>query len=282
MLISLFYFICSKKPANHDDNSSLIYNSGTGQIGYMKDITPEAVKDGTPFTESGPENRGSDIGKTRIYSPGGIGALKKNEAVVSPSYKDDKKDINIADKRSEVSTRPGIPGKDRKISMNKIAEKGKSGTKKDLQRVNKVDIKAAGKSDKNKIIRSADAVKAAEKTVIAKKTAPDKAVTRDNISPDSDTEKIDNKGKVPEDSAKVSSKGDIPLKGKEAEIAKQENNKITGKIEKKHTRLDRVDLYSGEVLTGTVTERGDSYIIITTDGEKRILKKDIQGNEIIK
>lgn len=286
-LISLLFFICNKKSAFYDDDSSGMFNSETGQIGYMKDITPETVKDGSPFPESGSEERGSDINQNRIYSPGGSNTLSKNEPVISPLYKDDKKDINIADKRNEVSQKAEIPEKDRKISMNKITEKAEADTKKDLQRENKGKIKAAEKTDKKRIIRSA-AVKDDEKIVIAKKTAPDKAVTRENISPDSKAEKFDNKGKVQEDLDKVISKGNIPLQGEEAsitskaEIVKQENNKITGTIEKKYNRLDRVDLYSGKVLTGTVVERGDVYTIITTEGKEKISKKDIQGNEIIR
>jgi hypothetical protein len=50
----------------------------------------------------------------------------------------------------------------------------------------------------------------------------------------------------------------------------------------KYNRLDRIHLYSGEVLTGAVTVRGDIYTIVTPDGIRRVASRDIQGNDIVK
>jgi len=54
----------------------------------------------------------------------------------------------------------------------------------------------------------------------------------------------------------------------------------TGEV--KYSRLDRIRLYSGEVLTGAVTSRGDIYTVITSAGTRRVSAKDIQGNDIVK
>jgi hypothetical protein len=53
-------------------------------------------------------------------------------------------------------------------------------------------------------------------------------------------------------------------------------------IKKVYNRIDRVHLYSGKIITGAITERGDTYSIITTEGMVKVSKKDIQSNDIIK
>jgi len=46
--------------------------------------------------------------------------------------------------------------------------------------------------------------------------------------------------------------------------------------------IDRITLYSGEIITGTILERGETYSIDTGDGIKKISRKDIRNNEIVK
>ena len=53
-------------------------------------------------------------------------------------------------------------------------------------------------------------------------------------------------------------------------------------IKEKYSRIDRVNLYSGEVITGAIIERGETYTIVTTSGTIKVSRKDIQSNEIIK
>jgi len=57
----------------------------------------------------------------------------------------------------------------------------------------------------------------------------------------------------------------------------------TTEIEAKTSRnVDRITLYSGEIITGTILERGETYSINTVDGIKKISRKDIRNNEILK
>lgn len=53
-------------------------------------------------------------------------------------------------------------------------------------------------------------------------------------------------------------------------------------IKEVYNRIDRVHLYSGEIITGAIIERGDTYSILTTGGIVKVSRKDIQSNEIIK
>ena len=59
-------------------------------------------------------------------------------------------------------------------------------------------------------------------------------------------------------------------------------NRSINDIRKVYNRIDRLHLYSGKVITGAITERGDPYTIITTEGLIKIPRKDIQSNDIIK
>ncbi len=53
-------------------------------------------------------------------------------------------------------------------------------------------------------------------------------------------------------------------------------------IKEVYSRIDSVRLYSGEVISGAIIERGDTYSIMTTSGIVKVSKKDIQSNEIIR
>jgi len=89
-------------------------------------------------------------------------------------------------------------------------------------------------------------------------------------------------------SGKISKSNDIAA-GKEkapdpdavrALVNKKDRN--LNDIKKVYSRIDRVHLYSGKVITGAITGRGDTYTILTTEGIVKISKKDIQSNDIIK
>lgn len=59
-------------------------------------------------------------------------------------------------------------------------------------------------------------------------------------------------------------------------------NRNLNDIRQVYNRIDRVHLYSGKIITGAITERGDTYTILTTEGMVKVSKKDIQSNDIIK
>jgi len=67
------------------------------------------------------------------------------------------------------------------------------------------------------------------------------------------------------------------------EAIKENTAEITDEIENKRPQnIDRITLYSGEVFTGTIMERGEIYSILTDDGIVKISRKDIRNNEIVK
>jgi len=67
------------------------------------------------------------------------------------------------------------------------------------------------------------------------------------------------------------------------EVIKENTVEITDETEnKKPQNIDRITLYSGEVFTGTIMERGETYSILTADGIIKISRKDIRNNEIVK
>lgn len=275
LLISLFFFICNKKYGCYDGDSSGISDSETGQIGYMKDVTPETGEDGLTSTQSGAEYKQAANNQGRTYKD-------------DTKYKEDRKDLKVADEKKEASVKPVISGEETKSPVNKITAKDKTDTKKSLNQEKAGEVKVAKKTDKGESIKSADAVKADEKTVIAKNTVADKAVSSEKTPVDSDTKKVKDKEKVSEDSARVRDKENIPLKeekiaaNEEVKTPKQEDKKSNANINDKSSRMDKVHLYSGKVLTGTVAERGEVYTIITTEGKEKVSKTEIQGNEIIK
>lgn len=73
------------------------------------------------------------------------------------------------------------------------------------------------------------------------------------------------------------------IKNDKKEIIKGYKSDITDETEnKKPQNIDRITLYSGEVFTGTIMERGETYSILTADGIIKISRKDIRNNEIVK
>jgi len=53
-------------------------------------------------------------------------------------------------------------------------------------------------------------------------------------------------------------------------------------IKKVYSRIDSIHLYSGEIITGAIIGRGDTYSVMTTGGIVKIAKKDIQSDRIIR
>ncbi len=72
-------------------------------------------------------------------------------------------------------------------------------------------------------------------------------------------------------------------KREEEEKEEDDDEEETKEIEAITSRnIDRITLYSGEIITGTILERGETYSINTSDGIKKISRKDIRNNEIFK
>ncbi len=269
LILLLLFFICNRKSA-YDGDSSDISDSEIGQIGYMKDVTSENGEDDPALSQAGAGYKAADGDKGKVYSAG--------ERDLS-----DRNDFKIADGKKEALVKPPVSSGETKSSRDEAVAKDKTDAREIQEKPG--EVKVAEKTEKDEGIKSA-ATKADEKTLIAKDTAVDKAESRDQISGDSDVEKAEDK--VLEDAAGSASKEKTPLKEEqvaandEVKIPKQEDKKITDSAYNKYSRLDRVRLYSGRVLTGTVTQRGDNYIITTDKGEEKISGNDIQGNEIIK
>lgn len=73
------------------------------------------------------------------------------------------------------------------------------------------------------------------------------------------------------------------MPAKKSELEKTKNVQIyDNKNSRTPQRVDRITLYSGEIITGTIMERGETYSIDTGDGIKKISRKDIRNNEIVK
>ncbi len=269
LILLLLFFICNRKSA-YDGDSSDISDSEIGQIGYMKDVTSENGEDDPALSQAGAGYKAADGDKGKVYSAGERDLLSRN-------------DLKIADEKKEVSVKPPVSSGETKSSRDEAVAKDKTDTRESQEKPG--EVKVAEKTEKDEGIKSA-AVKADDKTLIAKGTTVDTAESRDQISGDSDVEKAADK--VLEDAIGSASKEKTPLKEEqvaandEVKIPKQEDKKITDSAYNKYSRLDRVRLYSGRVLTGTVTQRGDNYIITTDKGEEKISGNDIQGNEIIK
>lgn len=282
LILLLLFFICNRKSA-YDGDSSDISDSEIGQIGYMKDVTSGNEDNEFVSSQAGAGYKAADDNKGKVYSAREKDSSSSRETVSSPVYKDDTKDLKIAEEKKEASVTPPVPSGETKSSRDEAVAKDKTDTKEIQEKSG--EVKVAEKTEKDEGIKSA-AVKADEKTLVAKNTVVDEAVSKDKVSGGSSVEKA--KDKVSEDVAGSASKEKTPLTEEkiaasdEAKTSKQEDKTISDSVRGKSSRLDRVRLYSGRVLTGTVTERADDYIIIENEGKEKISTKDIQGNEIIK
>lgn len=96
------------------------------------------------------------------------------------------------------------------------------------------------------------------------------------------TERTENKKK---DTAYTTGRTEKIIKQPDPEEVKALVNNKERKLEdikEVYSRIDRVYLYSGDVITGAIIERGETYSIFTTGGIVKVSRKDIQSNEIVK
>ncbi len=132
--------------------------------------------------------------------------------------------------------------------------------------------------------RSSIAPSGHKKTSVKKEVAPAKYSVSDNQI----------KSKAPSDKIKPINDEKVAVKKtadsvKEKKPAPEEVKALVDKKDRKledikevYNRIDSVHLYSGEIITGAIIERGDTYSILTTSGIVKVSRKDIQSNEIIR
>lgn len=101
------------------------------------------------------------------------------------------------------------------------------------------------------------------------------------INKNSGTEKEAVSGKKAEQTSAIVKKEKAPDPKEVKALVNKKDRKIED-IKEVYNRIDKVYLYSGEVVTGAIIERGESYSILTTGGIVKVSRKDIQSNEIIR
>lgn len=88
-------------------------------------------------------------------------------------------------------------------------------------------------------------------------------------------------GKKAERTSAIVKKEKTPDPKEVRALADKKDRKIED-IKEVYNRIDKVYLYSGEVVSGAIIERGETYSILTTGGIVKVSRKDIQSNEIIR
>lgn len=245
LLILLLFFICSDRGALFKDDSSVGPVSSIDGIGQMREITPGDDMDGSPG-EVTPSEIAADrpAADTRERSSREVSVKKPSGTTVK------KADSAVV---KPASGRSSIAGEREVISEKSRVPDSKTAALKD-------DSAAKGIQEREKIseVKTADEKKdSAGDTIVSDKSDKEKgAADSGSTAADKKTETLS--GKIESASAKPET-GDV-----------------------KFNRLDRIHLYSGEVLTGTVTARGDIYTIVTSTGIRRVASRDIQGNDIVK
>ncbi len=200
--------------------------------------------------------------------------IKSSDSGNSGKEKSDKTDVAKKNKKTENSDKADV------IKKNQSSEKS---------------VKAA-EIKKNQTSKNSDKAVAVKKNKTVEK--PDKT---ENVQKSKTPEKID-KTAAAENNKTVSEKtGDTSISDAEStkQISAAEKNekapdpvevkKLINKKDRKlediknvYNRIDRVYLYSGEIITGAIIERGEVYSIMKTDGIVKVSRKDIQSNEIIR
>ena len=64
-------------------------------------------------------------------------------------------------------------------------------------------------------------------------------------------------------------------------LIKKENRTIED-IKVVFKRIDEITLFNGKIIRGAITERGEMYSVITTDGVAKISEKEIQTVKVIR
>jgi hypothetical protein len=286
LLFLLIFFICSERGSLFKDDNSVSSISDSDGIGYLREITPGEERDDTAGgslpsgstvdISADDSQKGSSI-TSRGSETSGVHGKKYNAGSVKPSADRDtipvKKEITTEKLRvpdTETAARKddgavrNYKSGDERITAGK--EEIKDNADKDVSIAKRKDtVEDAGENksttEKKKII--------AEETESAEKSISGKDV-KDSMISASDRKSETGDGKI-----------ESEIADEKKEVAKVISDK-SGSSKVKYSRLDRIYLYSGEVLTGTVTARGDEYTVITPDGIRKIAVRDIQSNDILK
>ncbi len=264
--------------------------SGTGSGTVKKDKTVSAKSaEKDSVVNKKVSGKKQDTGKKQITKAGTKDSVKpaasaKKSKTAAAGTKDSKKSSGSvqADKAS------GSAGKESGKTSGSVQADKASGS------AGKESGKTSGSTEK-KNIASAD-----EKTDASKKDAAASADKKTDYTADTANKKASSTDRVSQKktdgsttdsgsgSDKISKSTDI-ARGKEKAPDPEAVRKLVNKkdrsindIRKVYNRIDRVHLYSGKVITGAITERGEIYSILTTEGLVKIPKKDIQSNDIIK
>ena len=257
LLILLLFFICSDRRIFFKDDSSVRSVSDSGGIGYMREVSPgeerndsdgESIPPGTVTDRADADTQERGSREVSVRKPSGVSVKKGNSGSVKPA----------AEKRILPEERKPVPEKSRVPDTGTASRKDESTAKEEQLIEKRSEIYAA-----------------AEKKDVSEETqSADKGEILKDIK-DSDSTAADKKNET------AAVKIEIVPDDKKEEISEVIPDKpVTGDV--KYNRADRIHLYSGEVLTGAVTVRSDTYTIVTPEGIRKIDSKDIQGNDIVK
>jgi hypothetical protein len=253
LLILLLFFICSERRMFFKDDSSVSSINDIGGIGQMREITPGEEMD----------------------DPGG-------ESITSGRITD-RPAVDTQERSREVSVRKpaGVTGD--AVSVKPAAEKVV------VQKKKETVVEKRGVPDRETpSLKDESAVK--EDDSEEKRSEIYAAAEKKDVSDETQSADKDETLKDVEDSDSAADEKKIEAAAAKSEVVPEDKKKETTKVitdkpetgDVKYNRIDRIHLYSGEVLTGAVTVRSDTYTIVTPDGIRRIDSKDIQGNDIVK
>ncbi|HOP63411.1 MAG TPA: FecR family protein [Spirochaetota bacterium] len=173
---------------------------------------------------------------------------------------------------------------------------GKSGYNKPADSLKRTDMDPARENTKN-----TSGEESGKNTAVTEKKTGTTTETIAKTVRDSDTKTVNKKIGTDKTALKKTSdinkasaekKGTVQVTGKKSEEKTPDPEKVKELVSKKsrkleeikdvYSRIDKVYLYSGEVITGAIIKRGDTYSVLTTEGIVKVPKKNIQSNEIIK
>jgi hypothetical protein len=278
-----------------EGDSLQIYTLGAGARGHSdRSIT------GIPGTDKSQKKSGTGSGTVKKDKTVSAKSAEK-DSVVNKKVSGKKQDTGkkqITKAGTKDSVKPAASAKKSKTAAAGTKDSKKSSGSVQADKASGSAGKESGKtsgSTEKKNIASAD-----EKTDASKKDAAASADKKTDYTADTANKKASSTDRVSQKktdgsttdsgsgSDKISKSTDI-ARGKEKAPDPEAVRKLVNKkdrsindIRKVYNRIDRVHLYSGKVITGAITERGEIYSILTTEGLVKIPKKDIQSNDIIK
>jgi len=286
LLFLLLFFICSDRGSLFKDDNSAGSGRDSNGIGYMKEITPgEKVDDSTG--ESLPSGSAADKSAEDSQEGRSISS-KMKEASDTTGKKENTGIVKGSSDRSRIQAKKEIATEKRRVSDTGTAarkdnsavrnyESGDEKTAADKEVIKDNADKNAAAAKRKDTVEDAGENKsiAEEKKVIAEETeSSDKIIAGKEVK-DSIISASDKKSETGE------SKSESAAADEKREVEEVMTDK-PGISKVRYNRLDRIHLYTGEVLTGAVTERGDVYTIVTPDGIRKVASRDIQGNDIVK